>query len=104
MRSAQDLRADALVVPHHGSATSSTRPFLDAVQPAVAVVSVGARNPYGHPVPEVMARYQGVAVYRTDEVGSVALRSDGARLWVAPERASTPAPSRSGATSPARRP
>lgn len=92
VRSGQDLRADVLLVPHHGSRTSSTPAFLDAVQPAVAVVSVGARNPYGHPAPEVMARYERMATYRTDEVGDVTLRSDGTRLWVATAHARVPAP------------
>ncbi len=89
-----DLRADALIVPHHGSATSSTRAFLDAVQPRVAVVSVGAHNPYGHPVPEVIARYVGVHLYRTDESGDIALRSDGDRLWIEPQHAAVPVPTR----------
>ena len=89
-----DLRADALVVPHHGSTTWSTREFLDAVQPRVAVVSVGARNPYGHPAPEVLARHGGVQVLRTDESGDITLRSDGSRLWVAPQRDRVPVPTR----------
>lgn len=81
--SGTDLRADALVVPHHGSKTSSTREFLDAVRPRVAVVPVGA-NSYGHPDPEVLARYRagGVTLLRTDERGDVTLLSDGQRLWV----------------------
>ena len=83
-----DLRADAIVVPHHGSTTSSSREFLDAVQPRVAVISVGARNAYGHPAPEVVARYGGVALYRTDESGDVTLRSDGSRMWVAAQHRS----------------
>ena len=89
-----DLRADALVVPHHGSTTSSTRAFLDAVQPRVAVVSVGARNPYGHPSTEVLARYGAAGMYRTDESGDVMLRSDGDHLWVATQHAPVAVPSR----------
>ncbi len=85
--SGTDLRADALVVPHHGSKTSSTREFLDAVRPLVAVVPVGA-NSYGHPDPDVLARYRasGVTLLRTDEHGDVTLRSDGHRLWVETSR------------------
>ena len=82
VRSGQPLRADAIVVPHHGSRTSSTPEFLRAVAPGVAIVSVGARNAYGHPVAEVLARYAPTPLYRTDEVGDVTLRSDGTRLWV----------------------
>ena len=77
-----DLRADALVLPHHGSRTSSSEGFLAAVAPLVAVASVGAGNQHGHPHPDVVARYDGVRLYRTDEHGDVTLRSDGERLWV----------------------
>lgn len=53
----QDMHADWLLVPHHGSATSSTPEFLQAVRPRVAVVQAGYRNRFGHPRPDVMARY-----------------------------------------------
>jgi competence protein ComEC len=64
---------DFLKVAHHGSGTASTEAFLEAVRPRVAVASVGAGNPYGHPAPATMARLRGVAqaVYRTDLDGSV---------------------------------
>ena len=52
------LKADVLLVPHHGSKTSSTPQFLDAVKPRIALVQAGYRNRFQHPVPEVMARYQ----------------------------------------------
>ncbi len=77
-----DLRADALVLPHHGSKSSSSPAFAEAVQPRVAIASAGARNRHGHPHPEVLARYEGTLLFRTDEHGDVTLRSDGARLWV----------------------
>jgi competence protein ComEC len=66
------LRSDILVVPHHGSRTSSTEAFLDAVRPAVAVIQVGYRSRYGHPAPAVLARYgaHGIAVVRTDHCGA----------------------------------
>jgi competence protein ComEC len=51
------LRADLLLVPHHGSKTSSTEAFLDAVQPRRALVQAGYRNRYGHPADTVLARY-----------------------------------------------
>ena len=84
VQSGLDVRADAIVVPHHGSRSSSSRALLDAVQPRVAVISLSAANPYGHPHPEVVARYEasGVLLLRTDEDGDVTLRSDGERLWV----------------------
>jgi competence protein ComEC len=52
------LRADLLLVPHHGSKTSSSSAFLDAVAPRIALVQSGYRNRFGHPAAEVMARYQ----------------------------------------------
>ncbi|HJM76663.1 MAG TPA: hypothetical protein QGI71_12530 [Dehalococcoidia bacterium] len=73
-----------LIVAHHGSKSSSTRQFLDAVQPSVAVIAVGESNRYDHPNAEVLARFDGGAVllFRTDLDGDVALLSDGKRLWV----------------------
>ncbi len=84
VRSGEDLHADVIVVPHHGSRTSSTPPFLAAVDPALAVISVGAHNTFGHPAPEVVTRYEaaGVRVDRTDQEGDVTVRTDGERLWV----------------------
>lgn len=66
------LRADVLLVPHHGSKTSSSGPFLDAVRPALAVVQAGYRNRFGHPAPEVLARYaaRGIVVAATPACGA----------------------------------
>lgn len=66
------LRSDVLVVPHHGSRTSSTDAFLDAVRPEVAVIQVGYRSRYGHPAPDVVARYRahGIPVVRSDHCGA----------------------------------
>jgi len=66
------LRSDVLVVPHHGSRTSSTEAFLDAVRPDVAVIQVGYRSRYGHPAPDVVARYRahGIPVVRSDHCGA----------------------------------
>jgi competence protein ComEC len=78
------LAATVLKVAHHGSRGSSTPEFLRAVGPRVAVVSVGARNPYGHPSPETLARLDTVdaSVYRTDRDGAVILETDGRALAV----------------------
>jgi competence protein ComEC len=82
------LGATVLKVPHHGSKTSSCEPFLTAVDPQVAVVSVGADNRFGHPAAEVLRRYaeQGIPVLRTDELGTIEFVTDGQRLWVQAER------------------
>jgi competence protein ComEC len=73
------LRADLLVVPHHGSRTSSTQAFIDAVAPSVAVMTSGYRNRFGHPRPDVVARYRdaGVRVLRSDADGAVEFVSNG---------------------------
>lgn len=78
------LAADVLKTGHHGSSTSSTPAFLDAVAPRVALVSVGTANTYGHPSPDVMQRLvdRGVTVLRSDQLGSVIIRTDGASLEV----------------------
>jgi competence protein ComEC len=71
-------------VPHHGSRTSTTRAFLEAVQPDVAVISAGPENVFGHPAEEVVTRLEDYAiVYLTAEHGSVRLSTDGERLWIA---------------------
>jgi len=73
-----DLDADVLKVGHHGSRTSTTDAFLDAVTPTDAVISVGAGNTYGHPAQETLGRLaaHGATVYRTDLNGTVVLTSD----------------------------
>ena len=72
------LDADVLKVGHHGSGTSTTDAFLDAVTPQDAVISVGAGNTYGHPAQETLNRLaaHGTTVYRTDLNGTVVLTSD----------------------------
>lgn len=73
------LRTEVLVVPHHGSGTSSTPAFVEAVSPKWAVFSVGHRNRFGHPRADVWERYAGTARLRTDSDGAVMLRlADGA--------------------------
>jgi len=70
------VRSDVLLVPHHGSRTSSSREFITAVAPGAAVVPVGYRSRFGHPAPEVLERYRvaGVRLLRTDLDGAVSLR------------------------------
>jgi len=80
----EPLAADFLKVPHHGSKTSSTEDFLDAVRPKVAVVSAGAGNPFGHPAAETVERYErdGIRLLRTDIDGEVTASTDGTHLDV----------------------
>jgi competence protein ComEC len=88
------LRSTVLLAPHHGSGTSSTEGFLDAVAPSLALFQVGYRNRYRHPKPEVFARYaeHGIDRVRTDVAGAITLqfardltlstyRSSHARYW-----------------------
>ncbi|MFD0692870.1 DNA internalization-related competence protein ComEC/Rec2 [Paenibacillus sp. GCM10027628] len=72
-KSMNQPKIDVLKVAHHGSKTSTTRPWLDYWKPQLAVISVGAANSYGHPAPDVVLRLQqaGVQVFRTDEMGEV---------------------------------
>ncbi|MCL2376818.1 MAG: MBL fold metallo-hydrolase [Defluviitaleaceae bacterium] len=79
-----NLSADVLHVGHHGSTTSTAQDFLDAVNPGIAVISVGADNGYGHPHNAVMNRLQaaGIRIYRTDLHGNVAIVTDGLNLRI----------------------
>lgn len=79
-----ELRADVLKVGHHGSSTSSSDEFLTAVRPRLAVISVGALNKYGHPSGDVIQalRRAGAEVLRTDEAGTIVVRTDGVHIEV----------------------
>ena len=79
--SQRQLRADVLVVPHHGSKTSSSSAFIRAVAPQLAVFSHGYRNRFGHPHPRVLARYRRlqVAALTTADSGAVQVRAQGGR-------------------------
>ncbi len=83
LASGDDLRADVLKVPHHGSAHGDPR-FVDRVRPLAALVSVGAGNPYGHPSPSVLARMQrlGALIGRTDRDGDLAVAVRAGKLYV----------------------
>jgi competence protein ComEC len=83
------LRADALLVPHHGSRTSSTGEFLAAVRPRFAVAAAGYRNRFGHPHEEVLGRYsaRGIELLRTDRDGALTVRLAPATIGVDAERA-----------------
>lgn len=80
--SGQDLTADVLKLGHHGSDTSSSQQFLEAVHPAYAVISVGKHNRYGHPNRKILKRLQDnkITYFRTDEQGTIIASSDGRKI------------------------
>ena len=80
-------RVDLLKVGHHGSRGSSGGELLDSLRPAAAVISVG-RNDYGHPAPETMERLarRRVLVLRTDQDGTISVRTDGRTMWISSRR------------------
>jgi competence protein ComEC len=73
LRQGKGIDSEILLVPHHGSRSSSSPEFLAAVRPRLAVVPVGYRSRFGHPAPEVLARYRaaGAQVFRTDLDGAL---------------------------------
>ena len=96
-RYGKTLRADILAVPHHGSKTSSTWPFILAVSPEIAITQTGYLNRYGHPHPRITDRYDimKTRLYRSDRDGAVLMkigqrietatqRSQNARYWHTP--------------------
>ena len=103
------LRTDVLLVPHHGSKTSSSPELLAATQPAVALVQAGYRSRFGHPAPPVLARYQaaGITVIdspacgawtwdsRTPPAQGVCTRTQQPRYWT-----DRPAPALTAQTQP----
>lgn len=87
LESGANLTARVLKVGHHGSETSSSEPFLDAVAPQYAVISVGEGNSYGHPAPQTLEALsrRGAEVFRTDLDGTILAESDGRDIEIAPE-------------------
>ena len=77
---------EILKVGHHGSSDGRLPELIDDLRPAVAVISVGAGNAYGHPAPSTLAALGGTRFYRTDRHGRVTLESDGRALGVRTER------------------
>jgi competence protein ComEC len=86
LSSGQPLDSLVLKVPHHGGDTALTLPFLQAVDPELAVISVGADNRFGHPDQVTLEKLGGIDTYRTDRQGSVEIVTDGQRYWVHTER------------------
>ena len=76
------ITADVVKVPHHGSRTSSTEEFVNAVRPKLAVIPVGNRSMFGHPHPEVVERWRsiGAETQTTGSKGTLSVISDGRAL------------------------
>ena len=98
-RAGPALRSSVMLVPHHGSRTSSTAVFINAVAPEVALVQAGYRSRFGHPAPDVIGRYadRGVQVVRSDRCGAyhwpagVCERKRALRYWHHPAGAASAA-------------
>jgi len=88
-RASDALASDVIVVPHHGSRTSSTLQFIDKVKPQIAVFTVGYRNRFGHPKDAVVQRYVdiGSRILRSDRDGALMLKfGDAAGIKVRAQR------------------
>jgi beta-lactamase superfamily II metal-dependent hydrolase len=84
LKSGRTLRADVLKAGHHGSRSSTTPAFLDAVNPSIVIVSCGRENSYKHPHPQFLATVgqpnRNITLLRTDEAGTIILKSDGQKI------------------------
>lgn len=78
------FKADVIKLGHHGSSTSSSKEFLDAVDPDIAIISCGKGNSYGHPHKEIIEdlNKRDVTYYRTDKQGNIILSTDGKKIEV----------------------
>ncbi|KRU24194.1 MBL fold metallo-hydrolase [Clostridium botulinum] len=82
LNSNEDLSSNVLKVGHHGSHSSSSKEFLDKINPKIAIISCGKNNDYGHPHKETMKELnkRNIEVYRTDIDGNIVLTSDGENI------------------------
>ena len=76
------VKSDVLKVGHHGSATSTSQKFYDEVNPKYSVISVGVGNTYGHPSADTLSRISSSTIYRTDQNGTIVMKSDGNTIKV----------------------
>jgi competence protein ComEC len=89
LKSIVNLKSDVLMVGHHGSKSSTSQKFLDAVNPKYAVIQVGKDNNYGHPTAEVLKKLndKGIKIYRNDEQGNIIFTSNGKDITVKLDKA-----------------
>ncbi len=87
LNSGLELKSQILVAGHHGSSSSTSEAFLQAVSPDTVVISVGSDNTYGHPTKKVMNRLEqaNIHVLRTDDQGDLTIYSDGTNWSMDPE-------------------
>lgn len=83
LQSGADLSATVLKLGHHGSKTSSSEAFLEAVNPTYGIISCGLDNKYGHPHEETLKKLQerNISYFRTDEQGTIVLGTDGKKVY-----------------------
>ena len=88
LNSGADVSADILKAGHHGSSTSTSEKFLEAVSPEICVIQCGEGNSYGHPHAEILERLEsgGIKYYRNDSSGTVTVYSDGEEIFVTAEK------------------
>lgn len=81
--SQQNIKADIYQAGHHGSKTSSSTSFLQAIQPKITIVSAAKDNSFGHPHQEILDRFKsfGIEIYQTLEEGDISLYSNGIKTW-----------------------
>lgn len=84
LESGADVQADILKAGHHGSRTSSSKDYLRAVDPEIAVISCGEGNSYGHPHQQTLEKFRenGITFYRTDTQGTITIGTDGEKYEV----------------------
>ena len=86
LSSNQLIKSDVLKLNHHGSKTSNTKKFLDAVAAKIFVIEVGKDNTYNHPSAEVMKRLKDAKIYRTDCDGTIVISTDGKKIDIKPQK------------------
>ena len=89
----KSLSSEILLAPHHGSKTSSSRAFLEAVKPNLALVSAGYKNRFGHPHNDVLSRYKksGITVLNTADEGAISIVFSRRRMMISGQRDHAPA-------------
>ncbi len=87
----QDIKTDVLKIGHHGSKYSTTKEFLDKVNPKYAIISVGKDNTYNHPSSSTIQKLQekNIQIHRTDQEGSIILKSDGHKITITTQKTNT---------------